>query len=112
MNTEKGADNTKDSPAVHKTLTLNLAQYEDQLDDAELSEDEREELLKALWTIICCFVDIGYRIETPKSCGQLAIGFEAPANVEIDPVDSKDQQTRTTMPNAGPALRLAEQEGR
>ena len=53
-----------------RVLTLDVDLYQGYLDDPELSTQQREEMLQALWTAICCFVDLGYKIEPQENCGQ------------------------------------------
>jgi len=34
--------------------------YQDYLDDPSLSDDQKEEIIHALWTIIIAFVELGF----------------------------------------------------
>ena len=91
-------NSAEQSAPVRKSLTLDLSFYEDQLDDPELDEQSREDILIALWTIICCFVDLGYQMEPEQSCGQIENSAAAQKIPPGDPVDLKDQQsTRKTL---------------
>jgi hypothetical protein len=42
------------------TLTLDVELYQHYLDNADLSEEQKIELLETLWQIICGFVQMGF----------------------------------------------------
>jgi hypothetical protein len=44
------------------TLTLDVELYQHYLDDSDLSDAEKAELLETLWSIICEFVRLGFGI--------------------------------------------------
>ncbi len=60
----------KDAPRI---LTLDIEKYQSYLDDADLTEDQKEEFLKALWSIIVAFVDLGFAVKPQDHCGQDAV---------------------------------------
>ena len=45
-----------------RALTLDVAHYQAILDDANIPDDEKRELITAIWAIITTFVDLGYGI--------------------------------------------------
>ena len=45
-----------------RALTIDVDYYQSQLDDSNLSDAEKEAFLRALWNIICAFVDLGYEL--------------------------------------------------
>lgn len=64
---------------------LDPARYADHLNDFEMSEAQKLELLQALWSIMRSFVEMGL---DAKNCGQLAVDLLL-ASPERDPgVDS------------------------
>lgn len=58
------------------SLTLDVSRYQSYLDGANLSCEEKAAYLEALWTMIVCFVELGYGIhplqnmELGNSCEQ------------------------------------------
>ena len=50
-------------PAGRPALTLNVDDYRQYVEDMGLSEEQEQELLETLWTIIVQFVDLGFGIE-------------------------------------------------
>ncbi len=67
-------------PGKRPTLTLDVAFYESYLEDGDLSEEQKRELLEALWSIIVSFVDLGFGIhplqQTNDDGGQNGIPAE------------------------------------
>lgn len=61
-----------------KALTFDAAFYERMIEEQNLSEDAKQELLGVMWTIIVSFVDFGFEVkmadgsteESPEICGQ------------------------------------------
>ncbi|MDJ0922253.1 MAG: hypothetical protein QNI84_14085 [Henriciella sp.] len=52
-------------------IEFSLEKYRPYLEDAELSETQKLELLQALWLIITSFVDLGFQIHpVQQACGQ------------------------------------------
>lgn len=62
-------------PSAKKSLSVEVdfERYTPLLESADISEDQKHELLQALWSIIIGFVDLGFEV-TPASyaCGQFA----------------------------------------
>lgn len=56
-------------PGTEKMLTVDVEKYQHFLDDADLSEAQKEEVLRALWSIICNFVELGYGVHPLQQAG-------------------------------------------
>lgn len=60
------------SAAPPRIVTVDYEAYAHLLDDADLSEDDKRQLLQALWSIICSFVQLGYGVQpAQQACGKL-----------------------------------------
>jgi hypothetical protein len=65
------------------TLTFDYQKYQPMLDDPSLSEEQKRQMLEALWSLITGFVDLGFAIDpAEETCGQLPgpageLGFAA-----------------------------------
>ena len=46
----------------YKTLTLDVDYYQSFLDDADIPDDKKQELIETLWNIVVQFVDLGFGI--------------------------------------------------
>lgn len=53
-------------------LQVDVTRYQAYLDAPELSPEEREEIIKALWTIISGFVALGFDVHpVQQACGEV-----------------------------------------
>jgi hypothetical protein len=74
-----------------KTLRVDTAKYAAVLDDPELTYEQKEQIIEALWCIIICFVDLGYGVAPlQEACGKLPeitdeCGKDDPAMVRSKP---------------------------
>lgn len=53
------------------TLSIDLDYYQRFLDDTNLTEEQKQELLQTLWQIVCEFVQMGFNI---NPVGQVQCG--------------------------------------
>jgi hypothetical protein len=52
-------------------VTVDVKKYESWLDDPDLSEEQKEEFLQALWSIVVTFVELGFGVHPLQEvCGQ------------------------------------------
>ena len=56
----------------YKTLTLDVDYYQSFLDDANIPDDKKQELIETLWNIVIQFVDMGYGIESTQQVIDIA----------------------------------------
>ncbi len=53
------------------TLVLDIEKYIHQFDGYDLSEDQKIEILKSLWQIMSCFVELGFGLDSVSlACAQ------------------------------------------
>ena len=76
----------KKSPVVDATpfaLTLDMEKYLGQLTDWEMSEEQKRQLIRALWDLLVSCAEIGLKIHplqtTKSTCGQLSYSSSKPA---------------------------------
>lgn len=61
-------DETSDQPP---NLDVDWEAYGAMLEESDLSEDQKHELLATLWSIVVMFVDLGFDLQpSHKSCGE------------------------------------------
>lgn len=59
--------------APTKMLKVDVEKYQTWLDDTALSEEQKGQILEALWKIVLCFVDLGFGVSPlQEACGQLS----------------------------------------
>ena len=74
------------SAMAPRTLTLDVDRYQKYLDDADLSEAQKQEVLEALWSIIVSFVDLGFGVHPVQhACGQPS-EIASESSTEVDDV--------------------------
>lgn len=55
-----------------KTLKIDMSKYEDLFEDADLSDDQKQEIVLELWKIIIPFVNLGFKVSPlDLACGKL-----------------------------------------
>lgn len=60
---------------VKPALTIDYALYEKHLDECDLTDEQKQEFLETLWSVIVGFVDLGFGVHplqqaAPNVCGQ------------------------------------------
>ncbi|MEM6890132.1 MAG: hypothetical protein AAF636_18655 [Pseudomonadota bacterium] len=91
---ERAADNRR--------VEIDVEKYQAYLDDPSLGDAQREELLRALWSIISAFVELGFGVHpTQQACGQVENGLEAGGAPQSDVVGCKNTNLKREF-NDGP----------
>lgn len=68
-----------------RSVEIDVEKYQAYLDDPSLSDDQKEEIIHALWTIIIAFVELGFGVSpTQQACGQLEKELDPCAKVDSD----------------------------
>ncbi|UWQ83108.1 hypothetical protein [Leisingera caerulea] len=73
-------------------IEVDVAFYQDMLDDPSLSDEQKKQIIEALWSIIVAFVDLGFGVHPAQAanpCGKDDIPLIAPPQDSPDPVYSK-----------------------
>jgi hypothetical protein len=71
-----GADRTPKileafSDSTRPTLTVDVARYQEYLDGSDLTSEQKEEFLRAMWSIVVTFVELGYGVHPlQEACGK------------------------------------------
>lgn len=93
-------DSPVDPQGTRPALTLDIALYESYLQDSDITEDQRHEFLKALWSIVVGFVDLGFGIhplqQTGQGCGQdgTILAFDPADVLSSMPTSQTNKNTR------------------
>lgn len=87
-----------EQPDTSQCLTLDLDHYQTYLDDPQISDDDKRALIKALWSIIITFVDLGFGIHPAQQtdaeiCGQVDPAQNPASLSEIAALDSSHTET-------------------
>ena len=88
---ERAIDERCGTTNAPRTLTLDVDRYQKYLDDADLSEAQKQDVLEALWSIIVSFVDLGFGVHpVQRACGQLPEIASQSSNQVVDVVNCKE----------------------
>lgn len=92
--------------SARRILAVDVKKYEALLDDPNLSEQQKEEFLRALWSVVVAFVELGFGVHPLQEvCGQDSGDSFASAKDVFDQVKSnemvKTQDEEDTGPTAG-----------
>lgn len=69
----------------YPTLTLDTERYQAMLDAPDLSEDQKRELIEALWQVVVGFIDLNVEIRRTDSCGKPSKATQS-ATCKVPPV--------------------------
>jgi hypothetical protein len=85
------ADNTMEAPpAVPPALELNLDDYRAEIDELEITDEQAEQLLGTLWSIMSAFVELGFNVNI---CEQILEKPRLADSGAADGVNSSPKET-------------------
>lgn len=77
--------------SARRVLTVDVTKYQALLDDPNLSQAQKEEFLRALWSIVVTFVELGFGVHPLQEvCGQDSEFSFPSAKKAFDQVKSKE----------------------
>ena len=85
-----------DPVKTYLKIEVDFDRYAHFLDDSDLSEDQKRELLQTVWNVVCGFVALGFEVhpfqQAKNSCGEFDSG--GPDREDSDPlvIDSSHGQ--------------------
>lgn len=62
-----------------KRLEVDVGRYQSYLESDDISDEQKADFLKALWTVMVAFVDLGYGVHPVQAEGAEIINFRPPA---------------------------------
>ena len=96
MKHDTGANNTSTilkafSASARPTLSIDIDRYQEYLDGSKLTPEQKEEFLRAIWSIVVTFVELGYGVHPlQEACGKDAGGHEHSPKSGGDRLNSED----------------------
>lgn len=58
--------------SAQRAVEIDVEKYQAWLDDPDLTDDQKEQMITALWQIITAFVDLGFGVHPlQQACGKL-----------------------------------------
>jgi hypothetical protein len=81
--------------SARPTLTVDVEKYQAWLDETDLSQEQKEEFLQALWSIVVSFVEMGFGVHPLQEiCGQDDLDDAAAPKLARDQVQSEHAENR------------------
>lgn len=97
MNTDNRIHETVERAATsgpHKRLQVDVERYQAHLDDPEMTDEERRQVIEALWVIVSCFVELGFQVHpTQQVCGKVDNALDVAGNSDSTEVQSKHSES-------------------
>lgn len=89
--------------SAQRTLTIDVARYQDYLDGSDLTPEQKEDFLRAVFSIVVRFVDLGFEVRPLEDfSGKDAENRTQSPKAPLDRVRSKGQLNLGTNRNSGP----------
>lgn len=81
-------------------LSVDTAKYQAYLDDPDLSDEQKEQIVEAIWKIILCFVDLGFGVSpVEQACGQVVKSEDDSGKADSDLLECKASSLTQTFNN-------------
>lgn len=97
--------------SARPVLTVDVKKYEALLDDPDLSDAQKEEFLRALWSVVVTFVELGFGVHPLQEvCGQDSGMAFLSAKEAFDQVKSNELVETQDDRDSGPTAGLEEHE--
>lgn len=75
------------NPAAKPRVEIDIDKYQSYLDGSGLTPEQKDDFLRALWTIMVTFVDLGFGVHpVQQACGQVEKSLDLPAQADSDRV--------------------------
>lgn len=89
--------------SAQRTLTIDVARYQDYLDGSDLTPEQKEEVLGAVFSIVMLFADLGFKVRPLEEfSGKDVKNRTQSPKAALDQVRSKGQLNLGTNRNSGP----------
>ena len=84
------------SASARPTLSIDVARYQEYLDGSDLTPEQKEEFLKAVWSIVVTFVELGYGVHPlQEACGKDDEGHDRGPQTARNRLNSGDPEKPT-----------------
>jgi len=84
------------SASARPTLSIDVARYQEYLDGSDLTPEQKEEFLQAVWSIVVTFVELGYGVHPlQEACGKDSDGHDQGPQTARNRLNSGDPEKPT-----------------
>ena len=72
------------------TLLVDYAKYEKMLEESDLSENQKQEFLETLWSVVVSFVDLGFGVHPLQQCQEDNEGEDCEQHLDLSSLMTRD----------------------
>lgn len=102
MRNEVSPASVHEAPAPLAMSSEDVAAYRQELAGLALTEDQANELLATLWSIMTGFVELGFDVGLIDPCGQILDGFNQVSGAGTEGVFSEQHSNEETDTEEAP----------
>lgn len=89
--------------SAQRSLTIDVAKYQEYLDGSDLTPEQKEDFLRAVWSVVVTFVELGFDVHPLQEvCGKGVGTSTQRPKAAFDQVESNGQLTHRTDRDSGP----------
>jgi hypothetical protein len=80
--------------SARQTLSVDVALYQSYLDDTALSDEQKEEFVRALWLVVVSFVELGFEVHPLQQVGgndYEAVEQSKQKSLDSDPISNNNK---------------------
>jgi len=74
--------------SAQRTITIDVARYDQYMQDTGMTQEQKEEFLRAMWTVVMTFVELGFGVHPLQQVGGQEIGGKAEKCTDQRPKDA------------------------
>lgn len=90
--------------SARRTLSIDVAKYQEFLDGTDLRPEQKEEFLSAVWSVVVTFVELGFDVHPLQEvCGKDGDSTAGSPKAAFDQVRLEDQRTQKIKKKTGPS---------
>lgn len=90
--------------SAQRSLAIDVARYQEYLDGSDLTPEQKEDFLRAVWSVVVTFVELGFDVHPLQEvCGKGVGTSTQRPKASLDRVRSKGQLNHGTNRKSGPS---------
>lgn len=94
----------KFASSAQRSLTIDVARYQEYLDGSDLTPEQKEDFLRAVWSVVVTFVELGFGVHPLQEIsGKDGETGDQHPKAAFDQVKSKDQRIHRNDRDSGPS---------
>lgn len=89
--------------STKRVVTVDVKKYDKYLEESGLSAEQKEQVLRAAWTAIMAFVELGFEVHpVQQACGKDAEVLDCARKKDSNESNPQERQEELRRPDDGP----------